>query len=137
MSGRAEAWLDRDQQRKDAYRDILKESEQSVNVYRQVGNQSDAGFRSEVGAPVLAGTINVRIDGAKQRQAEDNQDSLDEDAEFTALTDAKNVLKADIWRHFDIGGQERFYKVVRVKAIEIGSAVWLKEIRKQRWPLAG
>lgn len=132
--GRAAAWLDRDEQRRDAYQDILKESEQSVNVYRVNSIQDNAGFRSEVGDPSFVETINVRIDVAKNTQPEDSQDSTNEPAQFTALTGAKRVYLGDMWRHFDLGGQERFYRVVRVKPIEIGNAVWLQEIRRVRWP---
>lgn len=132
---RATAWLDRDQQRKDAYNDILAESDQSVNVYRLVTDESEAGFRKEVDEPTKIGTIVVRIDRAKKKQPVPNQDDANETPLYTALTGEIDVILGDIWQAYDLGGQKRYYEVVRREAIEAGTAVWLQEVRKLRWPL--
>lgn len=136
--GNVEAWLDRDQQKKEAYRDILKQSPVSVNVYRIGGGADQTGFRSEATGYELAKTILARIDVARYGSKSASRLSVPEpttdDAQFTALTDDNEVWLGDVWRVYDMAGQERFYKVVRVKANELGNSVWLDEMRKSRWP---
>lgn len=133
--GRADSWLDRNQQKKDSYRDILAESMQSVNVYRHTENADDAGFRREALPPNLLGSINARIDSAKRHTTGDIQDSLEEDLQYVGLTDSVDVVLGDIWATVDLGDARRFYKVVRMIPVEIGFTVWLKEVRKLSWPL--
>lgn len=135
--GRADSWLDRNQQRKDSYRDILAESMQSVNVYRHLENPDDVGFKSEALPPNLIGSINARIDPAKRKTSGDIQESTEEDPQWVGLTDSVNVLVGDLWASVDLGDERRFYKVVRMLPVEIGFTVWLKEVRKLSWPLEG
>lgn len=133
--GRADSWLDRNQQKKDSYRDILAESMQSVNVYRHTENADDVGFKREALPPNLLGSINARIDSAKNRRTGDIQDSTDEELQYVGLTDSVDVVIGDIWATVDLGDARRFYKVVRMIPVEIGFTVWLKEVRKLSWPL--
>lgn len=131
---RAEAWLDRDDQRRTAYQTIMKEADSSVNVYRIAGGQAGAGFKGEVPDPSFVRSILCRIDLARKTQPEDNQDNKDQPAQYTALTDDRDVRLTDLWQYYDLGGQQRFLRVVRRHANEAGTSVWLQELRKERWP---
>lgn len=131
---RATQWLDRDDQRRTAYQEIQAENESSVNVYRHITGQSGAGFKHEAPDPQFVFAINCRIDEAKNTQPEDNQDSKAQESLYTALTDSRDVRLGDMWQYYDLGGQQRFLRVVRRQANEAGTSAWLQEMRKERWP---
>ena len=132
--GRADAWVDSDQQEKDTQLEIMRDKAGSVDVYRKKGANAGAGFVSEVAEPVLLRTIEARIDNSRQEPDRALDNESDRQYTLVALTDDDDVRSADIWHWTDLAGQPQVYRVVRTEPIQAGCTVYLDALRKEAWP---
>lgn len=130
--GRLESWLDRDQQIKDGYNEILEDSGGSVDVYRNKHNTQAAGFDSEVGEPLLLRTIVARIDPARDRTVDDQPSDQTADARYTGLTDDTDVKIGDIWHWHNMAGNEIRMRVTKHEPTLAGTAVGLDLIKTEQ-----
>lgn len=131
---RATAWVDRDQQEKDGQLEIMRDKAGSVDVFRQQQAKAGAGFTGEVREQTFLRTIEARIDGSTDEPDRAVDTEADTQKTLVALTDDLDVLKGDSWKWNDIAGQPRFYRVISVRAIQLGWEVQLDELRRSAWP---
>lgn len=133
--GRANAWLDDDQQRKDAQLDIMREKDSTINVYRTITANNVTGFQSEVPSPTYQKTITARLDLSRIAPDRTTDSEAEPQRPIIAITDDIDVRRGDTWRLHDLAGQERWYRVLQTEAIEAGTSAILDELRRQAWPV--
>lgn len=134
MGGRADAWVDRDQQEKEGQLEILRDKAGSVDVYRPKQSTPGAGFTAEVREPVFYKTIEARIDNSAQEPDRAVDQEATEQQTLVGLTDDIDVAVSDIWKWNNLAGEPKVYRVIKILPIQAGNQVHLDELRKQAWP---